>query len=66
MAKEVLILSASAGAGHLRAAFEIVAKVSELGETEPPPAAGRASRRLFDRPTRKKSHPRRPRSDDGC
>jgi processive 1,2-diacylglycerol beta-glucosyltransferase len=51
--------------GRPRAAFDIVAKVSNLGESEPPPVADHTKHRVSDRPTRGKVRSRRRRSDDG-
>lgn len=51
--------------GRPRAAFDIVAKVSQPGESEPSPVAGHTGHRISDRPTRRKVRSRRPRIDDG-
>ena len=51
--------------GRPRAAFDIVAKVSQPGESGPSPVAGHTGHRVSDRPTRSKVRSRRPRRDDG-
>ena len=50
--------------GRPRAAFDIVAKVTQLGDPEPPPVAGRKGRRIVDHPMLKKVRARR-RGDEG-
>jgi processive 1,2-diacylglycerol beta-glucosyltransferase len=50
--------------GRPRAAFDIVAKVSQLGESEPPPVAGQMGHRVSKGLSRVKVRSRRCRSDD--
>ena len=50
--------------GRPRAAFDIVAKVSQLGESEPPPVAGHTGHRIADHPARRKIRSRRSPNDD--
>ncbi len=51
--------------GRPRAAFDIVARVSELGDSVPPPVANHKGRRITNRFPGKKLRSRRRRSDDG-
>ena len=50
--------------GRPRAAFDIVARVSQLGDTEPPSVAGRKGRRILDHPALKKVRSRGRRGKD--
>jgi processive 1,2-diacylglycerol beta-glucosyltransferase len=50
--------------GRPRAAFDIVAKVSESGQSEPPPVAGRRGPPIADHPIVEKVRSRRRRSKD--